>query len=71
MKNNIIDGIERHVVYFLTGFVAILSAILVLFFLYLFMLGPIVFFGNLYLLVVPVMIVAMYYLGRRIMKSIE
>jgi hypothetical protein len=71
MKDKILDGIEKHVVYFLTGFVAVVSALLVVVFLYLFMFAPIIFLGGYYFLALPVMSALIYYLGKRIMKGLE
>lgn len=63
------DLIEKHVIYFLTGFVAVVSTSLVVFSLYAFMFVPMIFLGNYYFLIIPTIGVAMYYIGRKILKG--
>lgn len=71
MKDGMFEWIEKHVVYFLTGFVAVISSVLLISALYLFIIAPMIVFGNYYLLALPVISSVMYYLGRRIMKSLD
>jgi hypothetical protein len=71
MKEKILDGIERHVVYFLTGFVAVVSVLLVIFLLYLFIFAPIIFLGGYYFLVIPTISTLIYYLGKKIMNELR
>jgi len=63
------DVIERHVIYFLTGFVAIVSSCLLAFSLYVFLFAPILFLGGYYFLIVPGIAAGMYYIGRRMLKG--
>jgi hypothetical protein len=72
VKENIPDIIERHVIYFLTGFVAVISVVLVLtFLLYLFVFAPIFVFGGYYLFIIPFLTASMYYIGRNIINRID
>jgi hypothetical protein len=68
MKESLMDKIDRHVVYFLTGIVAMLSTMLVTTFVYMLLL-PIVVFGHYYLIVLPIFLASIYYVGRRIMNE--
>jgi hypothetical protein len=68
MKERLMDKIDRHVVYFLTGIVAMLSAILVTTFIYILFL-PILVFGHYYLVLLPIFLASIYYVGRRIMNE--
>lgn len=63
------DFIERHVMYFLTGFVAIVSGCLLAFSLYVFLFAPMLFLGGYYFLIVSAIVAGMYYIGRRILKG--
>lgn len=66
---NLPDLIEKHVIYFLTGFVAVISTSLVVFSLYAFMFVPMMFLGNYYFLIIPTIATAMYYIGKKILKG--
>lgn len=68
MKESLIDKIDRHVVYFLVGLVAMVSTMLVTTFLYMLLL-PIAVFGKYYLMALPIFVGAIYYIGRRIMNE--
>lgn len=71
MKEDLMDAFERHVVYFLTGFVSVISIVLVTTFLYMFIFAPIFFIGWQYFLVMPVLIAAMYFIGRNIINKVK
>lgn len=71
MLEKLIDAFEQHVVYFMTGFVAVLSVVLVSVLLYTFMLAPLFVFGWVYVLVMPVLITAMYFIGRNIINKVR
>jgi hypothetical protein len=68
MKESLMDKIDRHVIYFLTGIVAMVSTMLVTTFIYMLLL-PIVVFGQYYLIVLPIFLASIYYVGRRIMND--
>jgi hypothetical protein len=68
MKESLMDKIDRHVIYFLTGIVAMVSTMLVTTFIYMLLL-PIVVFGQYYLIVLPVFLASIYYVGRKIMND--
>ena len=69
MKESPIDVFERHVVYFLTGFVAVISVALITIFLYTFIFAPIFILGWVYVAVMPVLIALMYFIGRNIINK--
>ena len=61
------DAFERHVVYFLTGLVSVISIALVTVFIF----APVFLIGWQYLLVMPVLIVAIYFIGRNIINKVK
>jgi len=70
MTETRMDIVEKHVVYFLTGFVAVISVALLTMFLYMFIFAPMFVFGWQYMLVVPILMVAMYFIGRNILNKV-
>lgn len=71
MKESFLDAFERHVIYFLAGFVTVISVLLVTFFLYVFIFAPMLVVGGMYLLIVPIIGLPMYFIGRRIIEDKE
>jgi hypothetical protein len=67
MKEGPMDAFERHVVYFLTGLVSVISIALVTVFIF----APVFLIGWQYLLVMPVLIVAIYFIGRNIINKVK
>ena len=68
MKEKLIDTIDRHLIYFLTGIVAMVSVMLVMTFMFLLLL-PVTIFGGYYLIALPLFIASIYYVGKRIMDQ--
>lgn len=71
MKESLMDVFEQHVIYFLTGFVAVISISLITFFLYAFIIAPVLFLGWYYTLVVPAIGTAMYFIGKHIITKVK
>lgn len=71
MKEDLMDVFERHVVYFLTGFVSVISIGLVTVFLYMFMFAPMFVLGWYYIVAMPIIIAAMYFIGRNIINKVS
>jgi len=65
------DAVERHIVYFMTGFVAVVSIVLLSVFLYMFILAPMFVFGWHYVFVMPAIMAAMYFIGRNILNKVR
>ena len=71
MKESMFDLIEKHTIYFLTGFVALVSSILLVILLYAVFIAPILFFGGYYTGAAVILMFAMYVIGRNIMKKVN
>lgn len=71
MNRRLPDIVEKHVIYFLTGFVAVFSTALVAFLVYLFIFVPLIFIGGYYFAIVPVIVASMYWIGKRIMREVK
>lgn len=68
MKETLMDKVDRHIIYFLSGMVAVISATVMTTFLYMLLL-PIMIFGGYYLMILPPFLFSVYYIGRRIMNE--
>jgi hypothetical protein len=71
MKLEFFNDIEKHIIYFLVGFVAMVSIVLLVSFVYLFMIVPTIFFGDYDVLFIVFILGAAYYTGKKVMKGLD